>query len=148
MKQDELEKDLKELLSESTRLFGDVEEMDHDELREILNDSDRPAEAVRHEMFRVLDSLIREWRLRGESPPKRYLDAMNQLRPPSEISLNADALVEQAKTWVRGLLSGPGTVSGAKLQFSFRNKGEFTKGDRRILEEAEDEVRRKIEKKR
>jgi hypothetical protein len=148
MKQDELDKALKDLLSESTRLFGDVEEMDQDELKEILNDSDRPAEAVRHEMFKVLDSLIKEWRLRGETPPKRYLDAMNQLRPPSAIAPNPDTLVEQAKTWVRGLLSGPGTVSGAKLQFSFRNEGEFTKGDQRILEEAEDEVRRKIEKKR
>lgn len=148
MKRDELDKDLKDLLSESARLFGDVEEMDQDELREILHDSDRPAEAVRHEMFKVLDSLIKEWRLRGETAPKRYLDAMNQLRPPSAIPPNPDTLVEQAKTWVRGLLSGPRTVSGAKLQFSFRNKGEFTKVDQRILEEAEDEVRRKIEKKR
>jgi hypothetical protein len=147
MKQDELDKDLKDLLSESTRLFGDVDEMDQDELKEILNDSDRPAEAVRNEMFRALEKFTKELRLPGETAPKRYLDAMNQLRPPSALSPNPDALAEQAKTWVRGLLSGTGTVSGAKLQFSFRNKGEFTKGDQRILEEAEDEVRRKIEKK-
>jgi hypothetical protein len=147
MKQDELDKDLKDLVSESTRLFGDVEEMDQEELKEILDDSERPAEAVRNEMFQVLEKLIKDWRRRGETPPKRYLDAMNQLRPPLATSPNPDALVEQAKTWVRGLLSGAGTVSGAKLQFSFRNKGEFTKGDERILEEAEDEVRRKIEKK-
>jgi len=146
MSGDDLDKDLNDLVSDSKRLLGDVEEMDKDELLELLNDSDQSAESVRRAAFLMMENLVKEFRLRGEYPPQRYSDALNQLRPAEELSHNATALLQQAKKWVTGLLEGPRASSETRLQFSFQRKGELSEGDRRILEETEAEVRRKMKK--
>lgn len=147
MNREDLEKDLNDIVSDSRKLFGDVEEMDKDELLEMLNDSDPSAESVRQAAFLMLESLVKELRLRGESPPQRYLDVLNQLRSAGELSHNPNALLQQAKKWVTNLLEGPRTGSEARLQFSFHRRGELTERDRRILEETEAELSRKMKKK-
>lgn len=148
MNQDDLDKDLNDLVADSRKLFGDVEEMDKDELLEVLDDSDRPAESVRQAAFLMLESLMKEFRLRGESPPQRYADILNQLRPAGEISHNPSGLLQQAKKWVTNLLEGPRAGSEARVQFSFHRRGELTEGDRRILEETEAEVSRKMKRRK
>ncbi len=148
MNREDLEKDLNDIVSDSRKLFGDVEEMDKDELLEMLNDSDRPAQSVRQAAFLMLESLVKEFRLRGETPPQRYLDVLNQLRPVGELSHNPNTLLQQAKKWVNNLLEGPRPGSEARLQFSFHRSGELTEGDRRILEETEAEVSRKMKRKK
>ncbi len=124
MNRHERDKDLNDLISDSRILLGDVEEMD------------------KHELLAVLD------RLRGESPPQRYMDALNQLRPPSQISHNPSALVQQAKKWVTELLGPPRSRLEAKLQSSFHRKEDLTDNDKRILKEAEAEVFRRIKRKK
>ncbi len=146
MNREDLEKGLNDMVSDSRKLFGDVEEMDKDELLEMLNDSDPPADSVRQAAFLMLESLVKEFRLRGESPPQRYLDVLNQLRPAGELSHNPTALLQQAKKWVTNLLEGPRAGTEARLQFSFHRRSELTEGDRRILEETEAELRRKMKK--
>jgi hypothetical protein len=140
------DKDLNDLIFDSKKLFGDVEELNKEELRELLNDSDEPAESVRRVAFLMMENLVKEFRLRGEYPPQRYADALNQLRPPDQLSHNPNALLQQAKKWVAGLLEGSRASSETRLQFSFQRKGELSEGDRRILEETETEVRRKMKK--
>src|SRR5258708_14831321 len=100
MNRDEQDKDLNDLISDSRLLFGNVEEMDKDELMVALDESERPAKAVRQAMFLRMETLVRDFRLRGESPPQRYLDVLDQLRPPSQVSHNPSVLVQQAKRWV------------------------------------------------
>lgn len=148
MNQHERDKDLNDLISDSRILFGDVEEMDKHELLAVLDDSDLPAEAVRHAMFLRIETLVRDFRLRGESPPQRYVDALNQLRPPSQISHNPSALVQHAKKWVTELLGPPRSGLEANLQFSFHRKEDLTDRDKRILKETEAEVCRRIEHKK
>jgi hypothetical protein len=148
MNRDEQDKDLNDLISDSRLLFGDVEEMDKDELMAVLDDSERPAGAVRQAMFLKLEMLVRDFRLRGEPPPQRYLDALNQLRPPSQISHNPNALVQQAKRWVMELLGPPRSGLEAKLQFSFHRKEDLTDSDERILKETEAEVCRRMKQKK
>ncbi len=137
MNRHERDKDLNDLISDSRILLGDVEEMDKHELLAVLDDSDPPAEAVRHAMFLRIETLVRDFRLRGESPPQRYMDAYN----PS-------ALVQQAKKWVTELLGPPRSRLEAKLQFSFHRKEDLTDNDKRILKEAEAEVFRRIKRKK
>jgi hypothetical protein len=144
MNPDERDKDLNNLILESKTLFGDIEEMERDELLAVLDDSGTSANGVRHAMFLSLEALVKDFRLRGESPPQRYTDALNQLRPPSQISHSASALVQQAKKLVAQLLSGPRTGSLPKLQVSFHHKGELTQSDKRILEETEAELSRRM----
>ncbi len=62
MSGDDLDKDLNDLVSDSKRLFGDVEEMDKDELLELLNDSDQSAESVRRAAFLMMENLVKEFR--------------------------------------------------------------------------------------
>lgn len=147
MNRDERDKDLNDLTSDSRMLFGDVEEMDRDELMAVLDDSDRPADAVRHAMFRRIETLVKDFRLRGESPPQRYVDALNQLRPPTQIIHNPSALVQQAKKWVAELLGPPRSGLNADLQLSFHRKEDLTNSDKRILKETETEVRRRMKQK-
>jgi len=148
MNQDDLEKDLNEIIAESRRLLGDVEEMDKPELVEMLNNSERPAEAVRQVAFSVFENLLREYRLRGEHPPQRYIDLVTQLRPAQNLSHNQDTLVKQAKKWVADLLAGSAGGTETSLQFAFHHRAELTDADRRILEEAEAEVSRKMKRKK
>ena len=146
MNRDELEKEIKQLITDSKILFGDVEQMDKEELRALLDEPDRSPEIVCHSMWSAVEKACTEMRLRGEIPPGRFTDVLNQLRPASQPSAHASVLVQQAHKWVRELLSGVRNSSESTLQFSFRNKGELALEDRRILDEAEAEVRRKIER--
>ncbi len=60
MNRHERDKDLNDLISDSRILLGDVEEMDKHELLAVLDDSDPPAEAVRHAMFLRIETLVRD----------------------------------------------------------------------------------------
>lgn len=148
MNRDELEKDLNDIISDSRRLLGDVEEMDKAELVEMLNNSEQPAEAVRQAAFLMFEGLLKEYRLRGEYPPQRYTDLVAQLRPVANLSQNQDTLTQQAKEWVAGLLTGPADGTESNLQFAFHRRSELTDTDRRILEEAEADVSRKMKRKK
>ena len=148
MNRDELEKDLNEIISDSKRLLGDVEEMDKAELLGMLNDSEQPAETVRQAAFLMFENLIKEYRSRGECPPQRYTDLVAQLRPPENFSQNQDTVAQHAKKWVASLLAGPAGGTESSLQFAFHRGAELTDGDRRILEEAEADVSRKMMRKK
>jgi hypothetical protein len=146
MNRDDLEKELNEIVSDSRKLLGDVEEMDKDELLEMLDDSDRPASSVRQAAFSMFESFVKEFRLGGEYPPQRYIDIANQLRPEEDLSHNHNTLLQQAKKWVTNLLESPKGSSEARLLVAFHRRDELTEGDRRILEEAEADVNRKMKK--
>jgi hypothetical protein len=148
MNRDELEKDLNEIITDSTKLLGDVQEMDKTELLEMLNDSELPAETVRQAAFLMFENVVKEYRLRGEYPPQRYLDLATQLRPVEYLSQNQDTLTQQAKKWVAGLLAGPAGGTETSLQFAFHRQAELTDADRKILEEAEADVSRKMKRKK
>jgi hypothetical protein len=148
MNNDDLDKDLDELVSDSRTLFGDVEEMDKEEIFALLNASGSTADTVREQMYAQIDSLVRGMRMQGLSPPQRYLDVLDQLRPASQIPLNPKTLLQHAKRCVAGLLQGPGVGGNTQVQFSFHRKGDLTSQDEEILRETEDRLRRKIEGKK
>src|SRR5260370_41898521 len=106
MNRDEFDRDLKQMISDSKTLFGDVEEMNKDELQEMLNESGRTAEELRRLVWSAVDDVCKKMRLRGDFPPDRYTDLLNQLRPASQPSRHASVLVQQAQRWIRDLLSG------------------------------------------
>lgn len=83
--------------------------------------------------------------MQGLSPPQRYLDVLDQLRPASQIPRNPKTLLQHAKRCVAGLLQGPGSGGNTEVQFSFHRKGELSSQDEQILRETEDRLRRKIE---
>jgi hypothetical protein len=145
MNNDDLDKDLDELISDSRTLFGDVEEMDKEEIFALLNASGATADTVRDQMYAQIDSLVREMRMQGLSPPQRYLDVLDQLRPATQIPRNPKALLQHARRCVAGLLQGPGVGGNTKVQFSFHRKGDLSSQDEQILRETEDRLRRKIE---
>jgi hypothetical protein len=145
MKQDDLDKDLRELISDSRSLFGDIEEMDKEELAAHLADSGEPANALRDATYVRVEALVKEMRLRGDDPPLRYLDLLDQLRPASQIPRNPKTLLKHAKRCIDDLLKGPGIGSQAELQFSFRgNKGDLNRKDKEILRDAEERLRRRL----
>jgi hypothetical protein len=146
MNQDDLEKDFNDLIVDSRTLFGNVEEMDKDEVVGLLNESGTSAGLVCNEMYARIDSFVRDLRIRGVSPAQRYLDLLDQLRPASSIPRNPKNLAQHARRCVAELLQGSRIVSDAKLQFSFHHKGELTSEDEKILKDTEDQLRRKIGK--
>lgn len=133
MNRDELEKDLNDLISDSRALFGDVEELDKDEVLVLLNVSGSPANLICEEMYARIDALVKDLRIKGVSPPQRYLDLLDQLRPASVIPCNPKNLAQHARRCVAELLQGSGIVSNARLQFSFHRKGDLTTQDEKIL---------------
>ena len=144
MKQDDLDKDLRELITDSRSLFGDIEEMDKEELVAHLADSGEPANALRDATYARVEALVKEMRLRGDDPPQRYLDLLDQLRPASQIPRNPKILIKHAKKCIGDLLKGPAAGCQAELQFSFRGKGDLNSKDKEILREAEERLRRKL----
>jgi hypothetical protein len=127
MNRDELEKDLNNLVKDSRALFGDVEELDKDEVLGLLGVSGSAANVICDEMYTRIDALVRDLRIKGVSPPQRYLDLLDQLRPAYLIPHNPKNL-----------------VSNANLQFSFHRKSDLTTQDEQILKDAEDRLRRRI----
>lgn len=146
MKNDDLDKDIRELIVDSRSLFGDIEEMDKEELLVFLAESGASANIVRDEMYARIDALVRDLRIHGEDTPQRYLDLLDQLRPAAQIPRNPKSLLQHAKRCVDNLLKGPAVGSNAELQFSFRSKGDLNPKDKQILFEAEDQLRRKLGK--
>src|SRR5271166_6197714 len=111
MNQDDLEKDFNDLIVDSRTLFGNVEEMDKDEVVGLLNESGASAVLVCNEMYARIDSFVRDLRMRGVSPPQRYLDLLDQLRPASSIPRNPKSLAQHARRCVAELLGGSSTVT-------------------------------------
>jgi hypothetical protein len=97
MKPDDLEKEFREIVRDSTTLFGNVGDMTPEEITAALVDSGESSENVRNEMYSRLDSFVRSIRMKGDSPPKRYLEALEQLRPPTELPKNPASLQQHAK---------------------------------------------------
>ena len=144
MKKDDLDKDLRELITDSRALFGDIEEMDKEELVVHLADSGEPANTVRDAAFARIDALVKEMRMRGDDPPQRYLDLLDQLRPASQIPRNPKTLLKHAKRCIDDLLQGPAMGSSAELQFSFRGKGDLSQKDKELLRDAEERLRHRL----
>lgn len=145
MKQDDFERDLNDLIRESSSLFGDVEGMDRDELVGTLDGSGSASRTIRESMYVRIEGIVKAIRLKGESPPQRYLDALNQLRPPTAVPHGAKALVEHARKCVSDLLRGPQIGTELRLQCSFHNRSELTSEDEQLLRRAEDDVRKRAE---
>ena len=144
MNRDELEKDLNNLVKDSRALFGDVEELDKDEVVGLLSVSGSAANLICDEMYARIDALVKDLRIKGVSPPQRYLDLLDQLRPAHLIPHNPKNLAQHARRCVAELLQGSGIVSNANLQFSFHRKSDLTTQDEQILKDAEDRLRRRI----
>jgi len=144
MKHDDLDKDIRELITDSRSLFGDIEEMDKEELVTLLADSGEPANALRDAMYARIDALVKGMRMHGDDPPQRYLDLLDQLRPASQIPRNPKTLLKHARRCIDDLLKGPATGCNAELQFSFRSKGDLNVQDKEILREAEERLRSRL----
>jgi hypothetical protein len=144
MNRDELEKDLNNLAKDSRALFGDVEELDKDEVLGLLSVSGSAANLICDEMYARIDALVKDLRIKGVSPPQRYLDLLDQLRPAYLIPHNPKNLVQHARRCVAELLQGSRMVSNANLQFSFHRKSDLTTQDEQILKDAADRLRRRI----
>jgi hypothetical protein len=144
MKQDDLDKDIRELITDSRSLFGDIEEMDKEELVAHLANSGEPANALRDATYARIDALVKEMRMRGDDPPQRYLDLLDQLRPASQIPRNPKSLLKHAKRCIDDLLKGPAAGCNAELQFSFRGKGDLDRKDKEILRDAEERLRHRL----
>src|SRR2546427_11702620 len=106
MNRDELEKDLNNLVKDSRALFGDVEELDKDEVLGLLSVSGSAANLVCDEMYARIDALVKDLRIKGVSPPQRYLDLLDQLRPAYLIHHNPKNLTQHARRCVAELLQG------------------------------------------
>jgi hypothetical protein len=144
MNQNNSEKELKRLIEESRTLFGDVEELSKNELADTLSETGQPPDQVRRSMWLSAEAVCKQMRLRGQIPPRRYTELLNQLRPETHPSRHVDVLVQQARRWITDLLSGVRTHPELNLQFAFRNKEDISAADAQILDEAEADVRKKI----
>ncbi len=144
MNRDELEKDLNNLVKDSRALFGDVEELDKDEVLGLLSVSGSAANLICDEMYARIDAVVKDLRIKGVSPPQSYLELLDQLRPAHLIPHNPKNLAQHARRCVAELLQGSGMVSNANLQFSFHRKSDLTTQDEQILKDAEDRLRRRI----
>lgn len=144
MKQEDLDKDIRELITDSRSLFGDIEEMDKQELVTLLGDSGEPANALRDAVYTRIGALVRDMRMHGDDPPQRYLDLLDQLRPASQIPRNPKNLLKHAKRCIDDLLNRPALGDNAEVQFSFRSKGNLDLKDKGILREAEERLRRRL----
>lgn len=65
MKHDDLDNDIRELITDSRSLFGDIEEMEKEELVTLLADSGEPANALRDATYARIDALVKGMRMRG-----------------------------------------------------------------------------------
>ena len=126
MKQDDLDKDLNDLISDSRTLFGNVEEMDKEEIMAILNESGSLANTVRDKMYARIEAVVKDLSVMGMSTPQRYLDILNQLSSASAVPGTPKTLVERARECVAELLQGPDVTIETELRFSFHQKGEET----------------------
>ena len=144
MKPDDLEKELQDIVRDSSTLFGNVEEMTPEEVTAALVDSGASCDEVLKTMHSRLDSIVRNMRMKGETPPKRYLDALEQLRLPTDIPKNPATLQQHARKWISHLLAGTTTGGTLEVVFEFRNRGTLTGGDEKLLESAVTRVQKRI----
>ena len=95
-------------------------------------------------MHSRLDTVVRNVRMKGETPPKRYLDALEQLRPATDIPKNPATLQQHARKWISHLLGSTTTGGSLEVAFEFRNRGKLNGGDEKLLESAVSRVQKRI----
>jgi len=144
VKPDDLEKELQDIVRDSSTLFGNVEEMTPEEVTAALVDTGASSDEVLKTMYSRLDTVVRNMRMKGESPPKRYLDALEQLRPASDIPKNPATLQQHAKKWISHLLGSTTTGGSLEVAFEFRNRDKLSGGDEKLLESAVIRVQKRI----
>ena len=144
MKPDDLEKELQDIVHDSSTLFGNVEEMTPEEVTAALVDTGASSDEVLKTMHSRLDTVVRNMRMKGETPPKRYLDALEQLRPATDIPKNPEMLQQHARKWISHLLRSTTTSGSSEVAFEFRNRDKLSGGDEKLLESAVTRVQKRI----
>jgi len=145
MKREDLEKHLKEIVSESETLFGNVAELTSEELLEVLAETGASPAEIRDALYRQLDKVVIEFRMSGKPVPPRYLEAREQLRPLSEVPQNVEAAQRHARGWISELLKAPPTNAVGELAPEFHKKAALTEEDQRILDEAIERLRSRMQ---
>jgi hypothetical protein len=143
MKKDE--EKLRELMKIFESLSGDIEEIDVSEAGELLQSAGIDYDSVRRKMYESLTERAASFRLKGEPVPADLQQALNVFRPPNAPPRNEEEAQRQARSMVGRFLEEAGRPpESLRFAFSYRNRGELTKRDIRLLDSVADELRKRL----
>ncbi len=126
-------------------LFGEFEDMDAAEAEQILESAGIDYEAVKRRMYDKLSANAASLRLKGKNVPADLQEALEAFRP-----LDAPPRTEEeAKRQAQGMLSRflgkqPEVPGSLRFAFSYRNRGELTPEDVRLLDSMVEKLKGKL----
>jgi hypothetical protein len=126
-------------------LFGNIEEMDGPEAEEILRSAGIDYESVRRKMYDKLAQSATALRLEQKAVSEDIQQALNAFRPLDAPPRSED----EAKKQARGIIDrffGKAIEGQPTLRFalSYRNRGELTEADVKLLDSVVDKLKKQI----
>lgn len=135
--------ELKELIEMTTHVFGEVEELGADDLREMLEISGPGADQLSAALYNKLKKAMEEMRKAGTPVPERYKEVLEQVRPLSERTGDPRYMLTRARAWIEKMLQDVKAPPRTDVAVAFRNRGELSENDERILNEAAERVKKR-----
>lgn len=126
-------------------LLGNVEEITHEEAKEILATSQIDSRQLGEQLHARLSTYATSLRLQGRPVPDQILEALEALRPETAPPRDIAELKHQAERWIDKLSRHTAeTLSPPRLAFSYRNKKELFPEDKEVLDKLAKKVEEKI----
>jgi hypothetical protein len=142
-KQEDFDKDLKEIIELATELFGDVQEFGANEIRELVDASGPKSDELSDAFCLKVKKVMEDMRAAGKSVPERYKDVLEQVRPLSQPTRNPKYMQSRARAWIEKLIGEVGTPICTDISVSFHNKGELSSSDEKALDEAVERLKKR-----
>jgi hypothetical protein len=126
-------------------LFGEIDDMDASEAEQILESAGIDYEAVKRRTYDKLSASAASLRLKGKSVSADLQEALEAFRP-----LDAPPRTdEEAKRQAHGMLGRflgkqAGVLGSLRFAFSYRNRGELTPEDVRLLDSMVEKLKGKL----
>lgn len=143
MKRDE--EKLRELMTVFESLYGSIEEIDVQEAGELLQSAGIDHESVRLKMYERLTKSAASFRLKRVPVPQDLQQALNAFRPLDAPPRNEEEAKRQARTTIDKFLEQAGKPpESMRFAFSYRNRGELTGTDVKLLDSVVDKIRKRL----
>lgn len=129
-------------------LFGTIEDITHDEAKDILTVSQVDSQSTRERLYERLSKHARSLRAKGQPVPDQILEALEAFRPETAPARNVEELERHAERQFDELLRQPfPTTVPAQLAFSYRNKSDLSPEDRQLLDKLAKKLEERIKHK-
>ncbi len=129
------------------RFSPDDESLTRAEVQEALQEAGCDPDALRQWLNATARELANAQRAKGKLAPEYLQQVVDLTSAPEQLPKDERTAFQKAREWIESFMAGPGPLMG-KLEIirDLRRRGDVSEEDQRVLDAAEEELRKQIEK--